>query len=925
MKYFLLIIFIVVGMPKIQGQSFQTTLLYQEIQSLIKNEEISKVTTLVKTIPTDYQQDTILRSIYHDLGVGFYNETEDGQAIYWFKKEIEIAQLSYTTIHPIFFKPYLNIAESYFWGFEDFDKAIEYAQRALTTKSLSAIDKGRATTRLAAAYEGKGDFKAAEQQYLLAISAFQEVPDQDNIRDWLAQSYTGLAQIYSRQNQLTLALPYFHKAIQLFSTVQDEEGLNECYANLGIAFAETETPQFDSSFFYLQQSLKLVQSNDWIDLIASTNNTLGWVFNLQQKYQAALPYLSTALSLRQQELAVDYHLSYAEIYDNLGDAYRGINNLNKALGYYELAILNYLPQYRTATTIDLPDLKTMIIEGEKANFLIVLNSIAQTCFLKFQQTQQPTDLTATLDYFQLADQVIDLMRYEHIESQSKIFWRQVTRPIYEAALKAAFAAQRPDLAFYFMEKSKAVLLWDELRAKEAKQMAGLPDTFLITEKNLKKTLFFTEQHYLQTYQGTSKPSDLDSLQTAVQVAQQNYHDFIQQLEEAYPLYHQMKYGQSITALEDVQSTLSDGHDLMAFFTGDSLIFGLQLTSQKARLFQVNNAVLIHQVIPQLLTCLYQAALLDEKEELVAFDSLAHFTYQAIFRDDLLPQKQRTIIPDGILSYLPFQVLRPTKDQYLIEQLAIDYAYSGTILLMNKNARTAQKAGNDFLGIAPIYFDEELANLTHSLEEITAIQQIISGYALKETSATIEQFSQKAPHYKILHFSTHASAGNSAFPWIAFYGQEKLFLPNLYNLSLHADLVFLSACETNKGNFVYGEGMMNIGRGWAYAGVPSVVSTMWNINEQAGTAISVDFYKGLKKGLPQAVALQQSQLNYLNHHRNQMDGLATPHYWGAFIHIGDSTPLVFNETFSYLYLIVGGLLCVLLLGLYWWWKMRVNVK
>lgn len=919
MRYLLLTIFLIIRAIEIQGQAFQTTSLYQEIKSLLETEQTSAAATLIKTIPTDYQQDTMLRIVYHDLGLVFYNEADDEQAIYWFKKEIDLVRASYAANHSILFKPYLNIAESYFWGFEDFDKTIEYVHQALATHPISVIEKGRATNRLAAAYEGKGDFRAAEQQYLLAIQLFKSVINRSDLNDWLAQSYVGLAQIYSRQDKIKMALPYFHKAIQLFKGLKDEEGLNECFVNLGIAFAETEIPQFDSSFFYLQQSLKLVQKNNWTDLIASSNNTLGWLFNLQQKHQIALPYLRRALQIRRQDLALEFHLSYAEIHDNLGDTYRGLNYLDKALLQYQLAILNYLPQYRVVNTTDLPDLQTMIIEGEKADFLVVLNSIAKTYFLQFEKNNQSKYLDLSLQYFQLADQVIDLMRYEHIEDQSKFFWRQVTRPIYEAALKAAFTNQNPDLAFYFMEKSKAVLIWDELRAKEAKKMAGLPNILLTREEELKKALLFVEQHYLQRYQEAPEGNDLDSLQTLLQSTKKNYYDFIQQLERQYPLYYQMKYRKAIATLKDVQATLQDGNDLMAFFTGDSLILGLHLTSQNVNLFQITNPELIQQAIPHLLTSLSQVTLLNEEEELIAFDSLAHFTYKEIFQDIPLPQQQRTIITDGILSYLPFQVLRSNPQQYLIEQLAIDYVYSGTILLMNQTPKIAKKTKKDFLGIVPIHFDDQLTSLIHSREEITTIQEIISGNSLEETAATIEQFYEQAPNYKILHFSTHASVGDSLLPWIAFYGNEKLFLPNLYNITLNADLVFLSACETNKGDWVSGEGMMNIARGWVYAGVPSIVSTMWNINEQAGKEISVDFYKGLKEGLPQAVALQQSQLNYLNHHRTLMDGLAAPHYWGAFIHIGDSTPLTFNEFSSYIYVMIIGIVLIILLGIYWWRK------
>ena len=58
--------------------------------------------------------------------------------------------------------------------------------------------------------------------------------------------------------------------------------------------------------------------------------------------------------------------------------------------------------------------------------------------------------------------MLDRIKAEQSDMQSKLFWRIDSRRLYEHAIEACYAYGNLDDAFYFFEKSRAVLLNDQL-------------------------------------------------------------------------------------------------------------------------------------------------------------------------------------------------------------------------------------------------------------------------------------------------------------------------------------------------------------------------------------------------------------------------------------------------------------------------------
>ncbi|MCX5814314.1 MAG: CHAT domain-containing protein, partial [Proteobacteria bacterium] len=104
-----------------------------------------------------------------------------------------------------------------------------------------------------------------------------------------------------------------------------------------------------------------------------------------------------------------------------------------------------------------------------------------------------------------------------------------------------------------------------------------------------------------------------------------------------------------------------------------------------------------------------------------------------------------------------------------------------------------------------------------------------------------------------------------------------FSMNLAN----ANLVTLSACETALAKVTGGDDLVGLSRGFIYAGTPSLLATLWEVDDQSTSIIMESFYKNWLKGMSKPEALRQAQIAL-----KKIPRYAHPHYWAAFEMIGD---------------------------------------
>jgi CHAT domain-containing protein len=319
----------------------------------------------------------------------------------------------------------------------------------------------------------------------------------------------------------------------------------------------------------------------------------------------------------------------------------------------------------------------------------------------------------------------------------------------------------------------------------------------------------------------------------------------------------------------------------------------------------------------------------KNEDSKAFSIASHELYKTLidpFKSEI-NSKKLIIVTDGKLSYIPFDALLEqlpdttetinfSQLSYLLKSNCINYSYSANLLYgLNSKKR---KTNRTVLAFAPEYIAEtiDFENQQIQLTPLPGIQrevELISGEIKTElyrgNDATETNFREKAEKFGILHLAMHAFINDSlpAFSRLAFSQNREnqtesdgwLNTADIYNLNLNASLTVLSACNTGSGILRKGEGVMSLARGFFYAGCPSIVMTLWEVEDNSGTKIMSTFYQHLKKGKTKDEALRLAKLNYLE---NANSRLAHPHYWLGYVSIGENSPLFRSYDFYFFSLI-----------------------
>jgi CHAT domain-containing protein len=214
----------------------------------------------------------------------------------------------------------------------------------------------------------------------------------------------------------------------------------------------------------------------------------------------------------------------------------------------------------------------------------------------------------------------------------------------------------------------------------------------------------------------------------------------------------------------------------------------------------------------------------------------------------------------------------------------------------------------------------MKDLPGAVEEVERMEQQFAGDFFYKEMADEARFKQQVAtqHYSVIHLAMHGlvDAQQPEYSGLLFtYSDDKneddlLHAYELNLLSMQTDLVVLSACETGFGKYEHGEGVVSIGRGFMYAGAPSLLLTLWPLNDAASVHMIHAYYEALDQGLPKDVALQQTKLRYLS----EAKGLsAHPFFWAPFVQLGNTAPLTIEGHYDryqwmglvVLFLLIGG--------------------
>lgn len=656
---------------------------------------------------------------------------------------------------------------------------------------------------------------------------------------------------------------------------------------------------------------------------------------LQSNTQAALPYYEEALAFRKK--------AFGEIHPLTGACNNFLARTYARRGESERALLAFQQSLRILcdTNLDLqwssqPELKAA--PGYEKYVIEALMGKGEVLWTLYQDTKDTTYLRAAYENFDLAVEYVDIIRQTHLNQDPRFFWSRLAYPIYEQAIAAALAFYRLlgersyyEAAFDYSEKSRAYFLQASAQSEKAQQISGIPPELQKREKELIAALeeYQAKVNREQQRCDQSRPKNLALWQKEYLRLQNEYQQYLLEIQSQYPAYYELKFQVASMPLADIQANMPDSSLLIEYFWGEENLYLFGIEKEGFTVEILADAEALRQKVAEfrLLLSDHQAYLKAPQANFERFVQLAAELYFALI-DNMLDGKsigELILIPSGTLSELPFEALLSRKVKsadtmgfqnlpYLFRDFEIRYAASAS-LLFGKTLRQASQAKTQWIGFAPDYanMNTAYAALPYSMDELASGQRYFKGKNLRAQQASESNFYTYAPQANILHLATHAivdheQAALSHFVLTADSATDgRLHTYELYGLRLSAELAILSACNTGTGSYVAGEGLMSLGRAFQYAGCPSLLTSMWTVDDRSTADLMGYFYQHLQAGESRTQAMRSARLDYLQ----AADPTSVhPFFWSGFVLIGEGGELAQTSNNVYWWLFGGALLLVL---------------
>jgi CHAT domain-containing protein len=181
--------------------------------------------------------------------------------------------------------------------------------------------------------------------------------------------------------------------------------------------------------------------------------------------------------------------------------------------------------------------------------------------------------------------------------------------------------------------------------------------------------------------------------------------------------------------------------------------------------------------------------------------------------------------------------------------------------------------------------QQLSPLPGAEKEAQDIAQLLNVTPLIGSQATKAAVVQQMLSSRIIHLATHGSfdPNRGIGSWLALTPTNSddgfLTAEEIFELELNAELVVLSACDTGRGR-ITGDGVIGLSRSFISAGVPSVLVSLWKVDDAATAYLMREFYENWLDGSDKAQALRQAMLT-------TMQQYPAPENWAAFTLIGEA--------------------------------------
>jgi CHAT domain-containing protein/Tfp pilus assembly protein PilF len=809
----------------------------------------------------------------------------------------------------------------------DYEQALEYYQKSLVT--LEALENkaeiARILGNIGIVHRQQGNYAQALECYQRSLTTSEAIGD----RFGVARTLHNIGNVHLSQGNYARALEYYQKSLVMSEAIGIKYGIAFTLVNIGNVYSDQGN--YEQALEHYQKGLAMLEALENKAEIARTLNSIGVVHHRQDDYAQALKYFQKSLATNE---AIGDRSGIAESQNSFGDVYKSQGNYEQALEYYQKSLaMNEALGDKAGIVYALINIG--YVHNKRDRYSQAMDFAERAAALARQigspDTLWQAHLAAGIAYralkqpaqarqaFADAINTIETMRTQVAggEQEAQRFFESKLSP-YLAMVDLLVTQNNLAEALTYAERAKSRVLLDGLysgRVNVAKAMTAQEQE---QERKLNNQLVsLNTQINRENLRPQSDQARLTELKAQLQKARLDYEAFQTSLYSAHPeLRTQRGEAQALTP-EQAAALLPDARvALLELVVAEDKSFLFVFTKNAG-----DQNPVVFKVFPIAIKQKELAKLTEQFRQQLAqpgspVNKMAREIFDLLFKDahSLIQDKDKlVIVPDGPLWEMPFQALLSPRNRYLIQDHAIAYTPSLTVLRemiklrqrKSSEAPTLLAVGNPALGTEvverrKVLMDDPLDPLPDAEKQALSLGKFYGPRRSRiyvGAAATEGRVKAEAGQYNTLHLATHGIL-NDRSPMYSHLVLARIDEKDkddglleaweILNLDLKADLAVLSACETARGRVGAGEGM--IGLTWALfvAGVPTTVVSQWKVRSDSTAELMVEFHRLLQardaKGAPRlsrAEALRQAALKLLgsNQYRH-------PFFWAGFVLVGD---------------------------------------
>jgi CHAT domain-containing protein/Flp pilus assembly protein TadD len=481
--------------------------------------------------------------------------------------------------------------------------------------------------------------------------------------------------------------------------------------------------------------------------------------------------------------------------------------------------------------------------------------------------------------------VIEKIRGNLTIDEFKSVYFNSKRQVYDRLINVLLKNNKFIDAFQFSENARARAFYDILVNRRINFRGSVPGDLISMEQEKRieiQKLFKLLQRGDAGGSDTekSRSADVTQIRSTLARAQEEYEEIIQKIKLNNKEYAEMVTAQPVS-LSDLQTRIDPNTAALAYWISDRdlIIWFITHSEIISKTVRINSDDLTYQV-EKARRSIQSLSTEDTRTDMSSLYRLLI----APFESNIASFSNLIIIPNGSLHFLPFQALMNKKGEYLVQNFNLVYSPSASVFTLCNDKLI--KSGSKFMGVAlsDISVDNNVG-LPGTEDELKKILPLfpdnISAFGKQSTETFVKN---NAGDYNFMHFATHGSYNyrQPLYSYLLFPPSEnddgKLYVYEVFELTLNAKLVALSACETGLGNISLGDELTGLSRAFLFAGSSAVVVSLWSVADYPTALLMSNFYRYLRDH-PMQEALTLAQ-------RDVIKVFPQPIYWSPFVLIGN---------------------------------------